>query len=56
MGKGQFVSAWYMGMREGSPWPIIAMNVGVGSSSSSFVLMEVLRDRTYSWQFCAREY
>lgn len=51
MGKGQEVADWYMGMREGSPWPIMAMNVGVGRLRREEEEMEVVRVRMYSWQF-----
>lgn len=53
MGKGHAVSEAYMGMREGEPWPIIAMNVGVGRFRRVLgVMPERERERTYSWQFC----
>lgn len=48
MGNGQLVSRWYMGIKEGSPWPIIAMNVGVGRERSELVETEEVRLRTYS--------
>ena len=52
MGKGQCVSAAYIGIREGEPWPTIAMKVGVGRARSSSGVMESARVRRNSWQFC----
>jgi hypothetical protein len=40
-----------MGIKEGEPWPMIAIKVGVGSESRASGVMEVLRERTNSWQF-----
>lgn len=52
MGNGQEVSRWYMGIRDGSPWPIMAMNVGVGRERREVVVIEEVKVRMYSWQFC----
>jgi hypothetical protein len=43
-----------MGIREGEPWPTMAMKVGVGSRRRSAGVMEEVRVRIYSWQFCGR--
>ena len=51
MGKGQRVSFAYMGIREGAPWPTIAMKVGVGRARSESGVMDSVRVRRYSWQF-----
>lgn len=51
MGKGQSVADWYMGIREGEPQPTMAMNVGVGRERREEGVMELVRERMYSWQF-----
>ena len=51
MGNGQEVSRWYIGIKEGSPWPITAMNAGVGRERREEVEMEEVSVRIYSWQF-----
>lgn len=52
MGKGQLVSVWYMGIREGAPCPIMVMKVGVGSWMRVSGEIDLLRERMYSWQYC----
>lgn len=48
IGNGQFVSRWYIGIKDGSPWPITAMKVGVGRERSEFVEIKEVRVRMYS--------
>jgi hypothetical protein len=43
-----------MGIREGEPWPTMAMKVGVGSWRREAGEMEEARVRMYSWQFCRK--
>ena len=52
MGKGHWVSAWYMGIKAGEPQPIIAMKVGTGRWRREAGVMDAVRVRRYSWQFC----
>jgi hypothetical protein len=42
----------YIGIREGAPCPIMQMNVGVGRRRRDSGVMEEVRVRMYSWQFC----
>lgn len=42
----------YMGIRPGEPCPTIAMKVGVGRARRESGVMEEVRVRMYSWQFC----
>ena len=42
----------YIGIREGAPCPIMQMNVGVGKRRRDSGVMEEVRVRMYSWQFC----
>ena len=51
MGKGQRVSRVYMGIREGEPWPITVMKVGIGRRRREEMVTEELRVRRNSWQF-----
>ena len=44
----------YIGIREGAPCPIMQMNVGVGRRRRDSGVMEEVRVRMYSWQFCSR--
>ena len=44
-----------MGIRLGEPQPITAMKVGVGRERREEGLMERVRVRRYSWQFCDGE-
>jgi hypothetical protein len=53
-GNGQEVSDCHMGIREGEPWPTMAMKVGVGSWRREAGEMEEVRVRMYSWQFCRK--
>jgi hypothetical protein len=53
MGKGQAVSEAYMGIREGAPQPTMAMKVGVGRLRRESGVMDVVRVRRYSWQYCS---
>lgn len=41
-----------MGIREGEPQPMMAMAVGVGRWRREEGVMEAVRVRMYSWQFC----
>jgi hypothetical protein len=43
----------YIGIREGAPCPIMQMNVGVGRRRRDSGVMEEVRVRMYSWQFCS---
>ena len=52
MVNGQLVSAWYMGIREGEPQPMMAMKVGTGREWRVEGGMEAVRVRVISWQFC----
>ena len=40
-----------MGIKEGEPWPTMAMKVGVGRASRESGVMDAVRVRMYSWQF-----
>jgi len=51
MGKGHEVADMYIGIREGSPHPTMAMKVGMGSSRTAAGVMDAVRLRMYSWQF-----
>ena len=53
MGKGQAVAEAYMGIREGEPQPMMAMKVGVGRFRRESGVMEEVRVRRYSWQYCS---
>ena len=48
------VADWYIDIREGEPHPTMAMKVGVGRERREEGVMEAVRERTYSWQFCWR--
>ena len=54
MGNRQLVADWYIDIREGEPQPTMAMKVGVGRERREEGVMEAVRERTYSWQFCWR--
>jgi hypothetical protein len=56
MGKGQAVAEAYMGIREGEPQPMMAMKVGVGRFRRESGVMEEVRVRRYSWQYCSDYY
>jgi hypothetical protein len=45
----------YIGIREGAPCPIMQMNVGVGKRRRDSGVMEEVRVRMYSWQFCFQQ-
>lgn len=48
MGKGQRVSAWYIGIRAGEPHPIMAMKVGMGRERRESGVVVLVRVRMYS--------
>jgi len=39
-----------MDIKEGDPQPTMAMNVGVGRDRREAGVMELVRERMYSWQ------
>ena len=43
-----------MEIREGEPQPTTAMKVGVGRERSEAGVIDAVRARMYSWQFCGR--
>ena len=53
MGNGQPVEVAYIGIRVGAPCPIMQMKVGVGRRRRDSGVMEEVRVRMYSWQFCS---
>lgn len=56
MGNGQAVWDMYIGIRVGEPWPTIAMKVGVGRARRESGVIEEVRVRMYSWQFCEHDH
>lgn len=55
MGNGQPVEEAYIGIREGAPCPIMQMKVGVGRRRRDSGVMDAVRVRMYSWQFCSNQ-